>query len=90
MSHPQVSITAWPSHLWVLFSKKLNRLHTPRTMHGSQNDTLKWALQSRGDAGYCDGAAPSGLLIYPPSYANNHLTSFSFTCFRVLPSLIVC
>jgi hypothetical protein len=60
-SHPQVSITAWLSHLWVLFSKKLNRLHTPRTMHGSRNNTLKWTLQSRGDAGYCDGAAPSGL-----------------------------
>jgi hypothetical protein len=43
------------------FSEKLNHPHTPRTMHGSQNDALKWALRSPGDAGYCDGVAPSGL-----------------------------
>jgi hypothetical protein len=43
------------------FSEKLNRLHTPRTTHGLQNDALKWALQNRGDTGYCDGAVPSGL-----------------------------
>jgi hypothetical protein len=40
-SQPQVSITVWPSHLWVLFLKKLNRLYPPCMTHGSQNDTLK-------------------------------------------------
>jgi hypothetical protein len=44
MSRPQVLITAQPSHLYVLFSEKLNRLYTPRTMHGSRDDALKWAL----------------------------------------------
>jgi hypothetical protein len=43
------------------FSEKLNRLHTPRTIHGSRNDALKRALQIQGDAGYCNGVAPSGL-----------------------------
>jgi hypothetical protein len=56
-----VSIIAWPSHLWVLFLKKLNRLYTPRTMHGSRNDAFKRVLRIQGDAGYCDGVAPSEL-----------------------------
>jgi hypothetical protein len=43
------------------FSEKLNHLHTPRTIHGSRNDALKWVLQIRGDAGYYDGVVPSGL-----------------------------
>jgi hypothetical protein len=38
MSPTQVSITVWPTHLCVLFSKKLNRLYVQCTMHGSQ----KW------------------------------------------------
>jgi hypothetical protein len=60
-SHPQVSIIAWQSHLWVLFSENLNRLHTLRTTHGSRNNALKWALQNRGDVGYYDSVAPLGL-----------------------------
>jgi hypothetical protein len=43
------------------FSKKLNRLYTPRMMHGSRNDAFKRALRIQGDAGYCDGVAPSEL-----------------------------
>jgi hypothetical protein len=43
------------------FSEKLNHLHTPRMIHDSRNDALKQALRIRGDVGYCDGMAPSGL-----------------------------
>jgi hypothetical protein len=43
------------------FCEKLNRLYTPRTTHGSRNDALKWALQSRGNTGYCDGVTSLGL-----------------------------
>jgi hypothetical protein len=43
------------------FSEKLNHLYTPRTMHNSQNDALRWVLRSRGDADYCDGVVPSSL-----------------------------
>jgi hypothetical protein len=56
-----VSIIVWLSHLWVLLSEKLNRLYTPRMIHGSQNDALERALQIRGDAGFYDGVASLGL-----------------------------
>jgi hypothetical protein len=48
-----VSIAALPSRICVLFSEKLNNLldHlvNRRTMHDSQNDTLKWARRNRND-----------------------------------------
>jgi hypothetical protein len=56
-----VSIIARLSHLYVPFSKKLNRLYAQCMMHGSQKDVLKWARRSQRDAGYCDGVAPLGL-----------------------------
>jgi hypothetical protein len=76
--------------LCVLSFAKLSRLYTPRTMHGSRNDTLRGEPRSLRYADYYDSAAPWGykFSIHLMPIAISHPSLL--LAFRVLLFPVVC
>jgi hypothetical protein len=82
-----VATAAWPSHLCVPFSEKLNHLldHLDNwcKMHGSRSDALEWVRGNRKYIDYSNDTTLPGLQIPLVSCTDNHLAFISFISFRV-------